>query len=136
MTDAALRDLCHRFFDAIERQDFETVGDCYSDDATLWFNVTRREIGRDESLDVLRKGAGLHRRRSYDDRRIQTFAGGFVVQYTVNVVAHGGQRASLQACGVALCRDGRIARLDEYLDAGRFGPPRTTPKDTSPGARA
>ena len=101
---------------------FDAVEELYTPDARLWFNVTGREISREESLEVLRKGVDLHRRRTYDDRTIQTFDGGFVVQYSVNVVLHDGRRASLWACLVAECRDGRIARLDEYLDSGKFRP--------------
>lgn len=123
MTDGQLRALCHRFFDAIECHDLETVEALYTPDATLWFNVTRREVSREENLEILRSGAGLHRRRTYDDRLVQTFEGGFVCQYSVNVVLHDGRRASLFACVVARCRDGRIARLEEYLDAGRFRRP-------------
>ena len=69
---------------------------------------------------MLRDGAKLHRRRTYDDRTINTFAGGFVVQYSVNVVTHSGAKASLWACVIAQCRNGRITRIDEYLDAGKF----------------
>ena len=121
MTDSELRALCHRFLDAIERADFDTVEALYAPDFKLWFNATGAEISRDENLKVLREGAALHRRRTYDDRTINTFATGFVVQYSVNVVAHDGRRTSLWACGVALCRDGQITRLDEYLDSGEFG---------------
>jgi len=128
VTEGELRALCHRFLDAVERHDFETVEALYAPDAVLWFNTTRREIPVEESLEILRQGAGLHRRRTYDDRIIQTFDGGFVVQYSVNVVLHDGRRASLWACVVALCRDGRIARLDEYLDAGKFRAPGATVK--------
>ena len=120
MTDGELHALCHRFFDAIERHDLDTVEALYTPDATFWSNVSRREISREESVLVLRKGAGLHRRRTYDDRIVHAFPGGFVVQFSVNVVLHDGRRVSLRACLVAQCRDGRIARLDEYLDSGRF----------------
>lgn len=123
MTEGELRELCHRFLDAIERHDLGTVEALYAPDLVFWSNVSGRELTREESLEVLRQGAGLHRRRSYDDREIQAFAGGFVAQFSVNVVLHDGRRASLWACVVAQCRGGRIARLDEYLDAGKFRPP-------------
>ena len=62
MTDSELRALCHRFLDAIERQDFETVADVYHPELRFWVNLTGKELSRDESLSVLREGAGRHRR--------------------------------------------------------------------------
>jgi ketosteroid isomerase-like protein len=66
----------------------------------------------------------VHRRRSYDDRRVDTFATGFVARYSVSVVEHNGRRTSLWACIVAQCRDGRITRIDEYLDSSKFRRPK------------
>ena len=88
----------------------------------MWVNLTGAESSAEENLAVLRDGAKLHRRRTYDDRIINTFEGGFIVQYSVNVVAHSGRRTSLSACVVAQCRGGQITRIDEYLDAGKFAP--------------
>ena len=119
--DTEHRKLCHTLFDAIERGDIEAVDRCYAPDMTLWFNVTGKEIGREENLDALVKGRDLHRRRTYDDRIISTFDDGFVVQYTVNVVAHNGTKVPLSACLVAEVRDGKITKLFEYLDSGKFG---------------
>src|SRR5262245_5276555 len=121
MNDTELRALCHGFFDAIEGKDFDAVAALYAPEFRLWFNATGNEIDAAANLAALREGAALHRRRTYDDRTINTFATGFVVQYSVNVVAHTGKRTSLWACGVAQCRDGKIVRWDEYLDSGKFG---------------
>lgn len=135
MTDTELRALCHRFLDAIEQGDFDTVAGLYAPEFRLWFNASGAETSAEENLTALREGARLHRRRTYDDRTINTFDTGFVVQYSVNVVAHDGRRTSLWACGVAQCRDGRITRLDEYLDSGKFST-RGATADTSSGAPA
>ena len=124
MKDSELRELCRRYFDAVERRDVETVAELYAPGFVFWINLTGVESGRDENLKALREGYALHRRRSYDDRRIDTFETGFVARYSVNVVEHGGRRTSLWACVVAQCRDGRITRIDEYLDSSKFRPPK------------
>lgn len=124
MKDTELRELCHSFFDALERNDLGRVAELYAPDFRFWVNLTGAESSREQSLETLRKGHALHRRRSYDDRRIDTFETGFVASYSVNVVTHKGQRASLWACIVAQCRDGRITRIDEYLDSSKFRLPR------------
>lgn len=120
MTDGALRELCHRFLDAVEQRDLRTVAELYAPDLQFWINLTGAESSREQNLQALAEGNALHRRRSYDDRTIHTFATGFVVRYSVNVVDHRGRRASLPACIVALCHDGRITRIDEYLDSIHF----------------
>ena len=120
MTDGELRELCHRFLDAVERNDLRTVAEVYAPEFRFWVNLTGAESSREENLKALAEGKALHRRRTYDDRSIRTFETGFVVQYSVNVVEHGGRRTSLWACVVAQCRDGRITRIDEYLDSIHF----------------
>ena len=119
-TDTAHRELCHALFDAIERGDLAGVEACYAPGMTMWFNVTGEDITREGNLTALAEGASLHRRRTYDDRIVSTFDDGFVVQYSLDVVAHNGARRSLWACLVAEVHDGLITRLWEYLDAGRF----------------
>ena len=121
--DIAHRRLCHALFDAIERGDLDAVAGCYAPDMTLWFNVTGREHTREENLAALAAGSSRHRRRTYDDRVINTFDDGFVVQYTVGIVRHDGTRSALWACLVAEVRDGLIVRVREYLDGGKFAPP-------------
>jgi ketosteroid isomerase-like protein len=120
----ANRKLCNDFFDAIERNDIDGVDKCYTPDMTMWVNLTGETMPREENLEVLRSGAGLHRRRTYDDRRINAFDDGFVVQYTTTVVGHDGAKVALSSCLVADVRDGKIARLYEYMDSGQFRRPR------------
>jgi len=44
-----------------------------------------------------------------------------VAQYTCEVVAHNGAKLPLSACLVAEVHDGKIVKLMEYLDSGKFG---------------
>jgi ketosteroid isomerase-like protein len=123
MTDRELRELCHRFFDAIERRDVDAVADLYAPGFVFWANLTGAESSREQNLQTLRDGYALLRRRTYDDRRIDTFATGFLARFSVTAVTHDGKRASLAACLVAQCKDGRITRIDEYLDSSKFRRP-------------
>ncbi|BCW87564.1 hypothetical protein sos41_06940 [Alphaproteobacteria bacterium SO-S41] len=123
MDDGETRALVHRFFDAIERRDVDEVAKIYAPGMAFWFNVTGRETTAADNLATMSEGYKRHRRRTYNDRIVRTFEGGFVVQYTLNIVQHDGRTSSLWACLVGLCRDGRITRLDEYLDSSKFSQP-------------
>ena len=129
MKDIELRELCHAYFDAIEGRDLDRVAELCAPEFSFWVNLTGAESSREQSLETLRGGYALHRRRTYDDRRIDTFETGFIARYSVNVVTHGGHRASIWACVVAQCKDGRITRIDEYLDSSKFRRRQETPRD-------
>ena len=119
--DTEHRALCHALFDAIEAEDLEAMRRCYAPEMVLWFNVTGQEVTGEDTIAAQIEGRKIQRRRTYDDRVINTFDDGFVVQYTCNVVLHDGRRRALSACTVAEVHDGLIVRLSEYLDSSKFG---------------
>lgn len=123
MDDGDLRELCHRFFDALERRDIGEIDSIFSPDLTFWVNVTGNEAPKDHMMKAITEGYARHRRRTYNDRMIDTFDGGFVVQYTLNIVQHDGRKSAFWACLVARCKDNMIVRVDEYLDSGKFTAP-------------
>jgi hypothetical protein len=123
MTDGELRALCHRFFDAIEAREMSTLADIYHDDMAFWFNATGKTSTKAEVLAAADAGAARHRRRTYNDRIVHTFPGGFLMQYTLNITQHDGALTALYPCVVALCHDGKILRIDEYIDSGKFSRP-------------
>jgi ketosteroid isomerase-like protein len=120
MTDGELRDLCNRFFDAVESGDVDAMAEMYHPDLKFWANVTAREMSKEENLKIVADGKAVHRRRTYDDRQIRTFKDGFLVQYSCNIVQHDGKRRSLSSCLIAQCKNGQIVRIDEYMDSSRF----------------
>jgi ketosteroid isomerase-like protein len=123
MTHDEIRALCHRFFDALEAGNIDTLAAIYDDRLAFWFNASDKTSTKAESLAAVTMGAGRHRRRRYNDRAIQTFDGGFVMQYTLNIEHNDGAPTALYPAVVALCRDGRIFRMDEYIDSGKFKTP-------------
>lgn len=118
--DADLRDLCNRFYDAIESRDMGAIGEMLSPDLKFWANFTNQTKSRDDMLEAIEKGYAVHRRRTYDDRQIRTFENGFVAQYTCRLMRHDGTSLALWAAMVAEVRDGKIVKVDEYLDSGKF----------------
>lgn len=117
MDEAALRAFAKRFFDAIEAGDVDTVAGCYTDDVGIWHNFDDQVQTKDENLATLRGMAARISDRSYADRRVEVFDGGFLQQHVLWGTRKDGSRVSLPAAIICRMRDGRIARLDEYLDS-------------------
>jgi ketosteroid isomerase-like protein len=120
MDDAEIRQLCHAFFDAYQDGRVDVLRRILSDDCTIWHNVFGRETTRDENLAAYPNSYTGQRRRTYDDRIVNPFEDGFVIQYSLGGVMHTGHRGSMPICIVARCRDGQITRIDEYMDTSKF----------------
>ena len=120
MTEAEIRELAQRFFDAYENRRVHEVAKIYAPDCVIWNNVFNSEMTGAENVQKLPDGYLRQRRLVYNDRIVNVFEDGFVIQYTLNGVAHSGHKGGLFVCIVALCRDGQIIRIDEYLDSGKF----------------
>lgn len=120
MTDSELRVLCNRFFDAYQDRRVDELADIYAPECVIWTNVFQKETSGDDNRAALPASYAKARRRTYDDRTINTFDEGFVIQYTLSGVHHTGHRGALSVCIVALCRDNKIIRIDEYMDTSKF----------------
>ena len=111
--------LATRLFDCIEQGDVEGVAQCYAPDLVVWHNFDELDQPREANLATL---AGLIARiseRRYERRRLNVFEGGFVQQHVLTGVRRDGARVSLPGVLVGRVRDGRITRLDEYLDSAQ-----------------
>lgn len=117
MDEAATRAFVKRFFDAIEQGDVDTVASCYTDDVGIWHNFDDKVQSRDDNLATLRGMVGRISDRVYDNRQLEVFDGGFVQQHVLRGTRKDGSRVSLPAAIICRFRDGKIARLDEYLDS-------------------
>jgi ketosteroid isomerase-like protein len=120
-------ELCDRFFDSLERRDYDTVDGCYAPEAVIWHSHDCLYQPRSENLAMLRRGGDTQQKVRYRDRRIRVFEGGFVQQHRIEVTWANGFEGRMDVCFVAYVRDGMISRAYEYFDTGqvdKFLPPR------------
>ena len=110
-------ELAERFIGAIERGDIETVRDCYAPNAVIWHNTDGAEQNREENAAVLTGFVERIPKRTYANRRLVAFDGGFVHQHDLKGVRRDGVEVTLPACIVCKVEGGRITRLDEYFDS-------------------
>ncbi|WP_216911072.1 nuclear transport factor 2 family protein [Nocardia noduli] len=121
-------------FTALEKGDVDAAIACLTEDATVWHAFDRvahdtHSIREDWGQLI----AGSSTRRVTDVRRSATTEG-FVQQHLMTIHTRTGAQLAWPVCIVVQVRDGRVARLDEYIDrAGHFTP--TEDNATTPGLK-
>lgn len=119
-------DVADRIFSAIESGDAATVAALYADDVIVWHNNDGVEQTKERNLRVLDWMIRSTTVRRYEAIRRHEIPGGFVQQHVLHVELPDGRAADLPACVVVAVADGRITRIDEYLDgagaAAAFAP--------------
>ncbi len=93
----------------------------YDPDVVVWHNYDGVAQGREENLRTLR---WVHRHVAdlrYEEIRRQPTPSGFVQQHCLRGVLDTGEQLAVPACLVVEVVDGRIRRVDEYLDRRSAG---------------
>ena len=115
-----MEDIADRLFQAIEAGDIAAVRDLYAPDAVIWHNNDGVEQSPEQNLRVLQWVVDNLRDRAYDDVRRCTTDTGFVQQHVLRFTRADDTRQEIPACIVVQCADGKITRLDEYLDSAHI----------------
>jgi ketosteroid isomerase-like protein len=118
VTHDEIETLATNFFAAIQAGDIETVAATYSDDAVIWHNYDQIEQPKTDNLRTLKYVIATVQGRSYDDVRRTVLDDGFVQQHVLRGTAPGGP-LEVPAMLRVWVADGRITRLDEYLDTAQ-----------------
>lgn len=112
----AMKALADKFFGAIEAGDIDGVSSCYAKDAIIWHNDDKLETAPAQNLEVLKQFIANVPKRVYANRRFFPVEGGFIQQHETELHLADGRVLSLPVCIVFKVVDGKIQRLDEYLD--------------------
>jgi len=119
MSDSPL-EVADRIFAAIQAGDIEAVRALYHPDARIWHNFDQVEQTLDENLRVIAWMARTVKGCSYDEiRRFET-ADGFVQQHILRGIAPNGERLECPAAVFCTVKDGKITRIEEYVDTAQF----------------
>jgi ketosteroid isomerase-like protein len=110
--------VARRLFAAIVTGDLDAVRELYAPDVVVWHNTDLAEQSRDENLAVLAWVVRHLDGFRYEQIRLQRTDEGFVQQHVVRGTERAsGKELELHAAIVCRVQDGRITRLDEYLDS-------------------
>lgn len=111
-------DLAERFFRAVERGDIDQIRAIYAPDARIWHNHDGLEQTVEENLKVLAWMSRQVTDRRYQVQRRVAIPGGFLQQHVLHGQTVNGP-FSMPACIVVEVKEGRISRLEEYLDSAQ-----------------
>ncbi|MCY1648330.1 nuclear transport factor 2 family protein [Caulobacter sp. SL161] len=108
-----------RFVAAIQAGDAEAVRAFYAPDAKIWHNIDHIEQTVDQNLKSLAWFVRVLPDRTYRVQRIAPLADGFLQQHVLEATLPNGERWAMDACVVVRVENGKITRLDEYLDSAK-----------------
>ena len=121
MTDAERIAFARRFVAAIQAGDAETVRACYAPDAKIWHNIDNLEQTVDQNMKSLDWFVRKLPDRLYTVQRVEALPDGFVQQHVLSATLPDGAPWKMSACVVVRMAEGRITRLDEYIDSAEAG---------------
>lgn len=104
-------------FRAVERGDVEAVRRLYDPDVRVWHNFDDQDQTLEENLGTLRWLIENVSERRYEVLRRERLQEGFLQQHVLHGTLRDGAPLRVPAAFVGLVRDGRIIRIEEYLDA-------------------
>lgn len=108
-----------RMFAAIERGDIEGMKACFTKDAIVWHNFDQVEQSLEESAEVQARTRTIINSVIYENVRINEVDNLCFAQFVVEVDFKSGKKMKVPAMmRVEGAPDGRIKRLDEYIDSG------------------
>ncbi|MBP6011530.1 MAG: nuclear transport factor 2 family protein [Alphaproteobacteria bacterium] len=116
MTDALA--VAERFFSAIEKGDIDAVRAIYAPNARIWHNHDRKDQTVEENLRILSWMSKNLTNKRYQVQRRVAIPGGFLQQHVLLAETAGGP-FEMPACIIVEVNNGRIARLEEYLDSAQ-----------------
>jgi len=119
MTEDQALAFAEKFMTAIQAGDVDTVRACYAPDAKIWHNNDDREQSVEQNLKSLAWFMRKLPDRHYRIVRREALKDGFLQQHVLEATLPDGTRWRLAACVVVRIEDGKVVRLDEYLDSAQ-----------------
>jgi ketosteroid isomerase-like protein len=107
-----------KFFTALATGDQATCQALFTDDAVVWHNYTQQEQPKDDALAAL---AGLAHLQAHFDIVGRDLVDNTCVQrHIVRMSLPNGEVAAIPAIQRISCVDGRIQRIEEYMDSAQM----------------
>jgi ketosteroid isomerase-like protein len=116
------RELAKGFLRSIAARDLGAMRELLDDDAVFWTNVTMTDTDKETRLQRIALEFKTFDTFTFEDERIDDFGNGFVIRARAKGSLPGGISFGFPICIVGDSRNGRIRRLEEYLDPAAVTP--------------
>lgn len=118
MTDAL--EIADRLFKAVENGDIDLLRDeLYAPGFRIWHNFNNHDMGTEDNLKMLTWLTTNVRNVRYEEVKRQRIEGGFIEQHVLRGELEDGTLIDAPTCMIGYIEDGKIARLEEYLDSAQ-----------------
>ena len=118
MTATAL-DLAQRLFDNIENKSVAAVAALYADDVAVWHNFSNAVQTKAENLKVLEGLTKAVAHIRYDVQERLLLGERVMQRHLLRCRVESGEEVVIPACIFVTARNGKITRIDEYLDTAQ-----------------
>jgi ketosteroid isomerase-like protein len=107
-----------KFVEALSTGDAARLDALFTDDAVIWHNYDQVGQPAREALAALAPLAALQPRYEIAGRDVVD--GACIQRHVVHITLPGGEPASIPAIQRIAMADGRIRRIDEYMDSAQM----------------
>lgn len=114
---AEMTALAEALFAAVAAGDVAAAHALYAPDAVVWHNFDGIEQTLEENARTLEWMKRALPDFRYTDMRLAATPTGFVEQHVIVATNRRGERVAVPACIVATVVEGKVTRIDEYLDS-------------------
>lgn len=110
-------DLAKRFMQAAGDADEAAARACLHPDAEIWHNYNNATQTVDENMALLLKMEAMTKERVYEIHLIEEISNGYVQRHTLHITSPDGKdRYSVEALSLITVVDGKITRIEEFID--------------------
>ena len=113
-------ELGRRFIRCIESRDIEGARACMHPDAEIWHNYDRRSQTVDENMQTAERLMSKSKSMKYNYKRMIETEEGYLQQHVLEIETLDGETVEGEAIAYVIVRDGKIARIEEYLDPAQL----------------
>jgi ketosteroid isomerase-like protein len=120
-TTSTFLEIAGQLFNAVTAGDVAAVEQLYAPECIVWHNFDNAGQTVAENLATLRWLTTNVANLRYEEVRRQELPNGFLQQHVLRGTSVTGEQVDMPTCMIGTIADGKIIRLEEYLDSAHIG---------------